>query len=67
MGPNQNGKRNKAHAGVMPAVQLDDLPEGWQTFIRFCQQLRFGEIERLRIQDGVPVLAETVQKKVKFT
>jgi hypothetical protein len=42
------------------------LPPGWRAFIRFCQQLRYGEIERLRIQDGVPVIAETVQKKIKF-
>jgi hypothetical protein len=36
-------------------------------FISFCQQLGFGEIEKLRIQDGIPVIAETVHKKVKFT
>lgn len=49
----------------------DPLPGGvpipWQRFIRFCQELRYGEIEKLAIQDGVPVLAETVTKKIKFT
>jgi len=42
------------------------LPAAWQEFIRFCRDLRHGEIERLSIQDGVPVLAEVTTKKVKF-
>jgi len=29
-------------------------------------ELRFGDIERLRIQDGLPVLAEETRKKVRF-
>jgi hypothetical protein len=29
--------------------------------------MKHGEIERLRIQDGVPVLAEITKKKVKFS
>ena len=36
------------------------------TVIRFCTDLRHGEIERLSIQDGLPVLAEITKKKVKF-
>jgi hypothetical protein len=39
----------------------------WQAFLRFCGELQHGEIERLRIQDGLPVLAEVVRKKIKFT
>ena len=38
----------------------------WQAFIRYCAELHHGEIEVLKIQDGVPVLAEVVKKKVKF-
>jgi hypothetical protein len=44
-----------------------DLHPVWLEFIRLCRDLRFGEIERLSIQDGLPVLAEIVKKKVKFT
>jgi hypothetical protein len=40
---------------------------GWLAFIRFCEELRHGEIECLKIQDGLPVLAEVTTKKVKFT
>ena len=39
----------------------------WRVFIKFCRELGHGEIERLSIQDGIPVLAETTKKKVKFT
>jgi hypothetical protein len=43
-----------------------ELPPAWREFIRFCGELRHGEIERLSIQDGLPVLAEITKKKVKF-
>jgi len=39
----------------------------WVAFVRFCEDLRHGEIECLKIQDGLPVLAEVTTKKVKFT
>ena len=42
------------------------LHPAWQEFVRFCGELRFGEIEKLKIQDGLPVLAEVTKKKVKF-
>jgi len=42
------------------------LHPAWSAFVRFCQDLRHGEIECLKIQDGLPVLAEVTTKKVKF-
>lgn len=42
------------------------MPSAWREFIRYCRELRHGEIERLSIQDGLPVLAEVTKKKVKF-
>lgn len=42
------------------------LHPAWRTFLRFCDELQHGEIERLKIQDGLPVLAEVTKKKVKF-
>jgi hypothetical protein len=38
----------------------------WIAFIRFCRDLKHGEIERLAIQDGVPVLATLTRQKIKF-
>ena len=43
------------------------LHPAWSAFLRYCQELRHGEIECLKIQDGLPVLAEVTKKKVKFT
>jgi hypothetical protein len=39
----------------------------WLAFIRYCSDLQHGEIEILKIQDGLPVIAEIVRKKIKFT
>ena len=47
-------------------VGEERLTPAWREFIRFCKDLRHGEIERLSIQDGVPVLAEVTKRKVKF-
>jgi hypothetical protein len=49
------------------ARQTVPLHPAWLEFIRFCRELRHGDINQLRIQDGLPVLAETVTRKVKFT
>lgn len=39
----------------------------WHTFVRYCERLKFGEIDKLKIEDGLPMLAEEVKKKVKFS
>ena len=49
-----------------PQRGVPELPPAWREFIRFCSELKHGEIERLSIQDGLPVLAEITKKKVKF-
>ena len=46
--------------------QVTRLHPAWRAFVRFCQDVQHGEIERLKIQDGLPVLAEVTRKKVKF-
>jgi hypothetical protein len=38
----------------------------WLALIRYCSDLQHGEIALLKIQDGLPVLAEVVRKKIKF-
>jgi hypothetical protein len=44
----------------------DGLHPAWLAFLKYCGELQHGEIERLKIQDGLPVLAEVTKKKVKF-
>ena len=39
----------------------------WRALIQYCAELDHGEIEVLKIQNGLPVLAEVIRKKVKFT
>ncbi len=60
--------RNRSHAwvesaGMDEALRLHPL---WRSFILYCEGLRFGEIEKLQIQDGLPVTAATVKRKIKF-
>lgn len=43
------------------------LHPAWQAFVRYCEKLQHGDIERLRIQNGLPVLVEVATKKIKFS
>ena len=55
--PDAREERGPADKSLHPA---------WRSFIRYCAELQHGEIELLKIQDGLPVLAEVTKKKVKF-
>ncbi len=48
------------------SLAVKALNPAWIAFIRYCAELQHGEIELLKIQDGVPVLAEVVKRKIKF-
>ena len=39
----------------------------WSDFITLCEKLGFGEIENLKIQNGLPIVAEVVKKKINFS
>ena len=43
------------------------LHTNWSEFISLCEQLGFGEIENLKIQNGLPIVAEVVKKKIIFS
>jgi len=43
------------------------LHPAWRAFVRYCVQLQHGEIEKLKIQDGLPIIAEVTREKIKFT
>jgi hypothetical protein len=42
------------------------LHPAWLALIRLCERLQFGELERIRIQDGLPMTAEVIREKVRF-
>ena len=57
------------------STQIRDAPRhanervvhpAWLRLIRFCSELGHGEIARLKIQDGLPVIADVTTRKVKF-
>ena len=39
----------------------------WERLIQYCAELGHGEIEKLKIQDGLPMAAEVTTRKVKFS
>ena len=47
-------------------LAVNSLHPAWRELVRYCAELRHGEIEVLKIQDGLPVLAEVTRKKIRF-
>ena len=62
MKPNTTALRSQPEA----MIRADELHPGWQALIRLCKDLGHGEIERIRIQDGLPVLVEVTRQKIKL-
>ena len=68
---NASSKKKEAPPGmkVVPVGSEDAnnaLHPAWQALIRFCRELKHGEIERINIQDGLPVSAEVTRKKIRW-
>ncbi len=64
----RDDSREPSPAGAAGRRPADEpLHPAWRAFIRYCAELRHGEIELLKIQEGLPVLAEKIKKKVKFS
>ena len=49
------------------ASTQDGLHPAWQAMIRFCQEMGYGEISCIKIDDGIPVAAEVVTKKIRWS
>jgi hypothetical protein len=39
----------------------------WLCFIDYCSSVKSGEIETLKIQNGLPIMAVETKSKVKFS
>ena len=46
--------------------RLVNLHPLWLSFMRYCESMDNGEIDILKIQDGLPVFAEETRDKVEF-
>ena len=64
---NGQGDRGELERATQQASGDTGLHPAWTRFIRYCQQLGHGDIECLKIQDGLPMMAEATTKKVRFT
>lgn len=58
---NSNPARRVSENAAKPSVH-----PAWVNLMRYCEQMGHGEIEKLKIQDGLPMGAEVTIKKVKF-
>ncbi len=54
-------------AGPSATPESAVVHPAWMRLMQYCAELGHGEIEKLKIQDGVPVIADIVREKVKFT
>jgi len=59
-------KSTSITGGLHDPAEGKRLHPAWIEFIRHCRDMGFGEISQLKIQDGLPVMAEETTKKVKF-
>ena len=64
--PNPNSNvalgRSPAKHRVTPSVH-----PAWLRLMHYCAELGHGEIEKLKIQDGLPMIAEVTTRKIKFS
>ena len=59
-------KKAAAVTSIERTLARDELHPAWRAFVHYCGELQHGEIQLLKIQDGLPVLAEVTKKKIKF-
>jgi hypothetical protein len=48
-------------------ARISNVHPAWLRLMRYCAELGHGEIEKLKIQDGLPMAAEVTTRKVKFS
>jgi hypothetical protein len=46
---------------------VSQIHPAWLRLIQYCADLGHGEIEKLKIQDGLPMVAEVTTRKIKFS
>ena len=64
LGPNLDEMLRRPKSGTRPST---DVHPAWVRLMQYCSELGHGEIEKLKIQDGLPMAAEVTTRKVKFS
>ena len=54
--------RSALHEGASASIH-----PAWLRLIRYCAELGHGELEKLKIQNGLPMAAEVTTRKIKFS
>jgi len=52
--------------GAAARATAGELHPAWQAFIQYCRELDHGEIDCIKIQNGLPVSAEVIKKKIRW-
>ena len=63
VGPNLEEMLRRPKSETRPST---DVHPAWVRLMQYCSELGHGEIEKLKIQDGLPMIAESAVKKIKF-
>jgi hypothetical protein len=67
MNERNNSPESRRNGTTPCSTELEaTLHPAWRAFVRYCQEMGYGEIERVKIQDGIPVLVEVSRQKIKF-
>lgn len=48
-------------------ARVGSVHPAWLRLMQYCADLGHGEIEKLKIQDGLPMTAEVTTRKIKFS
>ena len=65
--PNTKSREQQGIPASERPQQVIPLPPEWRSFLSFCERLGNGEIHELKIQDGLPVVAQAVTRRVRFS
>jgi len=57
----------RLHGIAALAGVATQIHPAWLRLMQYCSDLGHGEIEKLKIQDGLPMVAEITTKKIKFS
>lgn len=60
-------KKIKRFEGELSKAKMMHIHPLWYDFIKYCETLKYGEIQKLKIENGLPTGAEEVKKKIKFS